>query len=124
MIELLIQDRCTSCNICVQVCPTDVFAARPGAQPVIARQDDCQTCFMCELYCPADALYVAPDCDGPVTVDEAAVVAAGWLGQYRRHSGWGEHRHDPRHTNESWRMDEVFARARASIPSPTTENPA
>lgn len=112
MIELLVAARCTSCNICVQVCPTQVFDAVPGAQPAIARQADCQTCFMCELYCPADALYVAPDCDGPVAVNEAAVIAAGWLGQYRRDSGWGVHRNDPAHANESWRMDEVFARAR------------
>ena len=112
MIELLMADRCTSCNICVQVCPTAVFDAVPGARPVIARQADCQTCFMCELYCPADALYVAPDCDGPVAADEAEVVAAGWLGRYRRDSGWGAHRGDPAHANESWRMDEVFARAR------------
>ncbi len=120
MIELLIADRCTGCNICVRICPTDVFSARPAAQPAIARQSDCQTCFMCELYCPADALYVAPDRDGSVAVDEAEIVASGWLGQYRRDSGWGEHRHDPAHANESWRMDEVFARARSLPPQETS----
>ncbi len=120
MIELLIADRCTGCNICVQVCPTNVFEAQPATRPAIARQVDCQTCFMCELYCPANALYVAPDCDGPVTVDEAEIVASGWLGQYRRDSGWGEHRHDPAHANESWRMDEVFARARSLSPQETS----
>ena len=119
MIELLIADRCTGCNICVQVCPTNVFAAVPNARPMIAYQADCQTCFMCELYCPADALYVAPDCAAPVVVDEAEIIASGWLGQYRRDSGWGEHRHDPAHANESWRMDEVFARAR-SLSTPET----
>lgn len=119
MIELLFADRCTGCNICVQVCPTDVFAARPAEPPVIARQADCQTCFMCELYCPADALFVAPDCGGPVAVDAAAVLASGSLGRYRRDSGWGEHRNDPDHANESWRMDDVFARAR-SLPRQET----
>lgn len=121
MIELLVAERCTSCNICVQVCPTNVFDAVAGTHPAIARQSDCQTCFMCELYCPADALFVAPDCDGPVSVDEAEIVASGWLGQYRRDSGWGEWRGDPAHANESWRMDEVFARARAAHPQPNPE---
>jgi NAD-dependent dihydropyrimidine dehydrogenase PreA subunit len=113
MIELLVTDRCTACNICVQICPTNVFDPVSGAVPVIARQADCQTCFMCELYCPADALYVGPDCDTPVPVDEAVTVTSGWLGQYRRDSGWGASRGDPAHANESWRMDEVFRRARA-----------
>jgi NAD-dependent dihydropyrimidine dehydrogenase PreA subunit len=112
MIELVSDSRCIRCDLCVKACPTNVFDAVPDAPPVIARQEDCQTCFMCELYCPADALYVTPDCDRKVAVDEAQIVASGWLGQYRRDSGWGEFRGDPAHANESWRMDEVFARAR------------
>ena len=42
----------------------------------------------------------------------SSVMATAGLGQYRRDSGWGAHRGDPAHANESWRMDEVFARAR------------
>ncbi|MEJ1976980.1 MAG: 4Fe-4S binding protein [Acetobacteraceae bacterium] len=38
MIELLVAERCTACNICVQVCPTNVFDAVPGDKPAIARQ--------------------------------------------------------------------------------------
>jgi len=49
MIELLSEERCIGCNLCVSVCPTDVFDEVPGALPVIARVDDCQTCFMCEV---------------------------------------------------------------------------
>ena len=60
MIELVSEDRCTGCDLCVQVCPTHVFDAVPGGIPVIARKHDCQTCFMCEAWCPVDALYVAP----------------------------------------------------------------
>jgi NAD-dependent dihydropyrimidine dehydrogenase PreA subunit len=84
MIELVLADRCTTCDICVKVCPTNVFDAVPDAPPVIARQSDCQTCFMCELYCPVDALYVDPDCEHPVPADAAAVAATDWPGQYRR----------------------------------------
>ena len=49
MIEVIDAERCTSCDICVNVCPTNVFDKTDGI-PVIARQNDCQTCFLCELY--------------------------------------------------------------------------
>ena len=88
MIEIVSADRCTGCDICVEVCPTRVFDAVPDAIPVIARQADCQTCFMCELYCPADALYVAPTADVAVAVAEAHLVESGVLGSYRRAVGW------------------------------------
>ena len=62
MIEVIDAQRCTSCDICVNVCPTNVFDKTDGI-PVIARQGDCQTCFLCELYCPEDALFVSPFAD-------------------------------------------------------------
>ena len=114
MIELVVQSRCTGCNACVEICPTNVFDALAAGPPVIARPDDCQTCFICELYCPVDALYVDPDCDDHAPVTEAEVLASGQLGQYRRDSGWGEWADDPRFTNEHWRMEGIFARARAA----------
>ncbi|EIM29992.1 4Fe-4S binding protein [Microvirga lotononidis] len=112
MIELIVADRCTSCNTCVSVCPTNVLEAVPGGPPLIARKDDCQTCFMCELYCEPDAIYVAPDCEGSTPTDEAAIVASGLLGEFRRHHGWHEWAGDPRYPNEHWRMESVFLRAR------------
>jgi len=88
VIEIVSADRCTGCDICVEVCPTRVFDAVPDAIPVIARQADCQTCFMCELYCPAEALYVAPLADAPSGATEAALAGRGLLGSYRRAVGW------------------------------------
>jgi NAD-dependent dihydropyrimidine dehydrogenase PreA subunit len=88
MIELVSASRCIQCNICVNVCPTNVFDMVPDAPPTIARQSDCQTCFMCELYCPADALYVAPDTDETVAVSEAQLADSGLLGSYRDTIGW------------------------------------
>ncbi len=114
MIDLILTSRCTGCNACVIVCPTNVFEPRGGGPPAIARQDACQTCFMCELYCPADALYVGPDCEAPSPTDEATLLASGRLGQYRRDSGWDEWADDPRYANQHWRMDAIFARARAA----------
>jgi NAD-dependent dihydropyrimidine dehydrogenase PreA subunit len=109
MIALLIADRCTECNACVAVCPSNVFDAVPGKPPEIARADDCQTCFLCELYCRADALFVAPDADRRVAVDPAHVLASGLLGQYRRDSGWDEW--EGEYPNEQWMMETVFRRA-------------
>jgi NAD-dependent dihydropyrimidine dehydrogenase PreA subunit len=109
MIELVLAERCTGCDRCVTVCPTNVFDAVANAPPVIARKQDCQTCFMCELYCQADALYVDPNADRPVTADPAGILASGLLGQYRRDSGWDEW--EAQYPNEQWMMELVFRRA-------------
>lgn len=100
MIELLSKERCTGCNLCVRVCPTNVFEAVPGDIPVLARPDVCQTCFMCELYCPVDALYVSPFADRHVDVDEHALSRSHTLGSYSREMGWQKAKprgtdHDP-----------------------------
>jgi NAD-dependent dihydropyrimidine dehydrogenase PreA subunit len=96
MIEIVSRERCVSCDICVKVCPMNVFERGADGIPVISRQVDCQTCFLCEAYCPTDALYVAPY-DHPAPAgsaqrDEAAQVAAGALGAYREVLGWGRGR--------------------------------
>ncbi|WP_131747663.1 ferredoxin family protein [Frankia sp. Cppng1_Ct_nod] len=93
MIEVISDSRCIDCNICVEVCPTDVFEAVDGGHPVIARQSDCQTCFMCEANCPADALFVSPlagpaPAGSPLT-DETFLASQGRFGEYRRWLGWG-----------------------------------
>ena len=88
MIEIVSAGRCIACDMCVKVCPANVFDAMPDGPPVIARQADCQTCFLCEIYCPTDALYVAPDAEGPSPVNEAEIEAAGLFGSYARALGW------------------------------------
>jgi NAD-dependent dihydropyrimidine dehydrogenase PreA subunit len=88
MIELVSSTRCTGCNICVHVCPTNVFDAVSGGIPVIARQADCQTCFMCEAYCPEDALFVAAQSESTVPIEEERLAQSALLGSYRREIGW------------------------------------
>jgi NAD-dependent dihydropyrimidine dehydrogenase PreA subunit len=87
VIEIVSQSRCIECDICVKVCPANVFDMTSGA-PVIARQDDCQTCYLCEIYCPTDALYVAEQADGPTGITEAEVEDRHLFGIYSRALGW------------------------------------
>jgi len=112
MIEWIAADRCTQCNECVRVCPTNVFDATAAGPPRIARQADCQTCYMCELYCRSDALYVGSDSERPEAPDPAQIAASGLMGQFRRDHGWDEWAADPRYQNQQWYMAEVFRRAR------------
>ncbi len=103
MIELVSDDRCTNCNICVRVCPTNVFDMAAD-RPIIARQSDCQTCFMCELYCPSDALFVAPDVSKPTAVDEHELEITGLLGSYRRGIGWTPETRQFRGKDQSFKL--------------------
>ena len=89
MIELVSEERCIRCDLCVEVCPTNVFDAVPDEPPVITRKVDCQTCFMCEAYCPVDALFVAANADESVEVSEAELRDRG-LGSYRQAIGWNK----------------------------------
>jgi NAD-dependent dihydropyrimidine dehydrogenase PreA subunit len=103
MIEVIDEERCTSCDICVNVCPTNVFDKTNGV-PVIARQSDCQTCFLCELYCPEDALFVSPFADTAQSVDVAALKQGTLLGSYRRSVGWTDDSRHLRNADRSYRL--------------------
>jgi NAD-dependent dihydropyrimidine dehydrogenase PreA subunit len=101
MIEVIDAERCTACDICVNVCPTNVFDKTDGI-PVIARQNDCQTCFLCELYCPEDALYVSPFADETQAIDVIALKRTTAMGSYRRAVGWTDDTEDRRDSDRSF----------------------
>jgi len=104
VIELVSESRCIGCDLCAEVCPTNVFDRVPGGIPVIARQHDCQTCFMCEVYCPVDALYVAPHAEQSIVVDESTLEAQGLLGSYRAAIGWGNKRKPGAAADQTFRI--------------------
>jgi MinD superfamily P-loop ATPase len=104
MIEVIDGERCTACNVCVRVCPSNVFSVVPDAVPAIARQEDCQTCFMCEVYCPVDALYVDPEPRRPLGLTVEAVRESGRLGSYRNAIGWAKGTRERRATDASYKI--------------------
>ncbi|QKJ86899.1 ferredoxin family protein [Paramixta manurensis] len=111
MIEVISPAQCIACDRCVMVCPANVFDARPGAPPIISRQNDCQTCFLCEIYCPTDALYVAPDAEGPVPVDENEIAVRGYFGDYARHLGWEQGKAGGADRDPTWLIRDLHRRA-------------
>ena len=127
MIELVSEARCIECDLCIKVCPTNVFDRGPAGLPVIARQDDCQTCFLCEAYCPVDALFVAP-ATSPVPATSPYLrhdylEEANLFGKYRRDLGWGPGRETSAHTDATFTlfrsMHPPTAPAEATAPAET-----
>jgi thioredoxin reductase/NAD-dependent dihydropyrimidine dehydrogenase PreA subunit len=55
LIHSINDDRCTGCEACVAVCPTDVLALVANHARV-ARFEQCIQCNMCEMVCPTRAL--------------------------------------------------------------------
>ena len=58
-VEVVSEKLCIGCNLCVRVCPVDVFRLQgpeKEQKAYIAYQEDCQT----------DAIYVAPENPRPI----------------------------------------------------------
>ena len=47
---------CKACNICIALCPQQVFEPDRDGKPVIARPDDCTQCTICWVHCPDFAI--------------------------------------------------------------------
>ena len=50
----IIQDNCTGCGSCVEVCPVEAITLVDGIASV--NEDDCSECGACEAECPNDAI--------------------------------------------------------------------
>lgn len=119
MIELVSDSRCVTCDLCIDICPMNVFDRAGNGLPLIARQDDCQTCFLCEAHCPTDALYVAaerrPLPPGRLAA-EGDLAGAGLLGSYRARLGWGKGRKPPRDFDNALRLSVAPGAAPGAVP--------
>ncbi len=47
---------CKACNICIALCPTQVFEPDRDGRPTIARAEDCTQCSVCWTHCPDFAI--------------------------------------------------------------------
>lgn len=53
-------EKCTGCEECVDVCPTEVFQMQDG-KSIVAEGDECLGCESCVEVCEADAITVEED---------------------------------------------------------------
>ena len=59
LVHSINDDRCTGCEACISVCPTDVLELVTNKSRVV-RFDDCIQCEQCALVCPTTALVMHP----------------------------------------------------------------
>lgn len=55
----LIEEKCTGCGMCVDVCPHRIYFLDDG-KARISDRDACMECGACARNCPFDALFVRP----------------------------------------------------------------
>ncbi len=61
MIESIDIEKCTGCETCMNLCPTDTYRIDAKTHKAyIAYPEDCITCYVCEMSCPVQAIYVHP----------------------------------------------------------------
>jgi NAD-dependent dihydropyrimidine dehydrogenase PreA subunit len=51
------ESKCTGCQMCLEVCPHEVFKMN-GSHAVIQNRDACMECGACRRNCPAEAISV------------------------------------------------------------------
>ena len=47
---------CKGCNICIALCPQEVFDADRDGKPVLSQPDECLQCGICWMHCPDFAI--------------------------------------------------------------------
>ena len=51
------EDACRGCEMCVDVCPTDVLSFKTdNRKAVVERVEDCIACLSCSYLCPSGAI--------------------------------------------------------------------
>ena len=49
---------CTGCEICMDECPTDVFAMEADNKAHVIAPQECIDCHLCEEDCPTEAIHL------------------------------------------------------------------
>ena len=52
------EERCTSCGVCITICPTDAFELELPSRRVLFHNDKCIACGICIKACPPRAMEV------------------------------------------------------------------
>ena len=50
---------CKACNLCIALCPTQVFEPDRDGKPIQARPEACTQCTICWVHCPDFAILSA-----------------------------------------------------------------
>ena len=68
---------CTGCDVCVEICPTDVLRLDSEKKAFAAYEQDCQACFLCEWDCAFEAIRIRlSGVGGPASSEEAGEAQA------------------------------------------------
>ena len=66
-IDKIDNELCNGCEICVNICPMDVFRMDENTKKaIITYPEDCMLCEFCVLDCPTDAITVTPEKTSPL----------------------------------------------------------
>ncbi len=57
VILVYVNDECTGCGLCIEVCPRSVFEAKDGKAEAV-NGERCYGCCSCVEICPVNAVYV------------------------------------------------------------------
>ncbi len=61
-IDVLDEQACTGCEICVKICPEDViYMKADGKKAYVRYPEDCVACFACEFFCPIECIQISKD---------------------------------------------------------------
>lgn len=72
---LVLDERCSGCGSCDEVCPVGCFERTPGGAYAWARPDRCEACGACVRNCPTESIVASRL--GGLTAQEGCACAAG-----------------------------------------------
>jgi NAD-dependent dihydropyrimidine dehydrogenase PreA subunit len=57
MVKIVVDQKCTGCETCVNTCPVSVYEIKDG-KAVPVKAEECLVCRACEAQCPEGAIQV------------------------------------------------------------------